>query len=214
VNLPELESRLTAAGVDARDWVLGELPRTVLPRDGALFVGEQAGQWFVGGIDRGRNIVSLVLTDEDSACTEALGRLTQPLLSVLRWSPEEHAEACRRGQMAADQLRPVVAADPVATTLRAGDPVDRFGAVFGRSLYPAGTPYAQRSLPPDLLDATLPALGLRAFVVQRDIEVVSSAVAPCFGQPGGAVVHELQGPDDVASLVRHGALALVQLQVI
>lgn len=211
MNLPELEARLVAAGVDPRDWVLGELPRRVAPRDGSLFVGEQTGQWFVGGTDRGRNVVSVVLADEDSACVEALRRLLSPRLPSVRWTADDHAEACRKAQASADQMRDPGVTSPVAKVLHAGDVVDRFGADFGRSLYPAGTAFAERALPPDLLDPTLPGLGLRVFVVRHDIDVLSSLVQPWFGQPGGAVVHELQGTHDVASLVDQGALALVEL---
>lgn len=95
--------------------------------------------------------------------------------------------------------------------LPAGCLVDRFGGDHGRSLFIAGTPYAERSLPPDLLDATRLDFGLRTFLVEDDLEVVAGPVAPWFGQPGGAVRFDLVGSAAVWALLRSGRLTAVLL---
>ena len=80
--------------------------------------------------------------------------------------------------------------------------MDRFGADHGRSLFAAGTPFAQRLRPPDLLDPTRLEIGLRTFQVQPDVPVVAGVVAPWFGQPSVGVRLDLAA--DVWTLPRDG----------
>lgn len=74
------------------------------------------------------------------------------------------------------QFRPISKSIPVGTRL------DRYGPANGNFLSPAGTPYEQRSLPPDTdrIDYTV-------YEVIKALPVVSGQTAAWFGQPGGGV---------------------------
>lgn len=101
--------------------------------------------------------------------------------------------------------------------LQTGRLVDRFGPQSGRFLAPIGTPYAQRSLPPQSLntceyesDVRMP-YGYYRYEVQKEFEVVSGITAKGFGQPGGGTQYMIVTPEgqprrDVDSLVRDGSL--------
>jgi hypothetical protein len=64
--------------------------------------------------------------------------------------------------------------------LAEGNELDRFGSPAGRVFSSTGTPFARRSLPPDLLAA-----GYHRYRVLRPIPVWRTVSAPWFGQPGG-----------------------------
>ncbi|MDX8051905.1 TNT domain-containing protein [Lentzea sp. BCCO 10_0798] len=83
--------------------------------------------------------------------------------------------------------------------LQAGAELDRFGTPEGRVLSAAGTPFAQRSLPPQAADE-----GYRRYRVTRDLPVHRTISAPWFGQPGGGSRYRTTHP--VADLVALGYL--------
>jgi filamentous hemagglutinin len=87
------------------------------------------------------------------------------------------------------QFRPISKSIPVGTRL------DRYGPENGNFLSPAGTPYEQRSLPPDTdrKDHTV-------YEVIKALPVVSGQTAAWFGQPGGGVQHYTKGLSNVAYL--------------
>jgi hypothetical protein len=70
--------------------------------------------------------------------------------------------------------------------LRAGQLVDMFGNGRGRRLAPAGTPYAERSLPPSDLDETNPRYpsAYHFYRVTKPFDVESGLSRPWFGQSG------------------------------
>ncbi|CAM3762531.1 TNT domain-containing protein [Nocardiopsis rhodophaea] len=69
----------------------------------------------------------------------------------------------------------------------AGTMLDRFGSPWGSFLAPAGTPYAQRSLPPDSLNTWPggPAHNYRCYQVLDEFTAEVGPIAPAFEQPGG-----------------------------
>ncbi|MGW6447136.1 TNT domain-containing protein [Lentzea sp. NPDC055074] len=81
----------------------------------------------------------------------------------------------------------------------AGTELDRFGTPEGRVLSTAGTPFAQRSLPPQAADE-----GYRRYRVEKDLPVHRTISAPWFGQPGGGSRYRTTYP--VADLVALGYL--------
>ncbi|SMC68773.1 TNT domain-containing protein [Lentzea albidocapillata] len=89
--------------------------------------------------------------------------------------------------------------DSQAEVLQAGAELDRFGTPEGRVLSAAGTPFAQRSLPPQAADE-----GYRRYRVTRDLPVHRTISAPWFGQPGGGSRYRTTHP--VADLVALGYL--------
>jgi hypothetical protein len=101
-------------------------------------------------------------------------------------------------------------------TLEPGDPLDRYGSLYGGFLAPAGTPYSARSIPPSNLDDS-PGFtcSYHAYLVLRAFRVEAGPVAPAFGQPGLGLQYQLLSsllPGDPATanvlwLVDHGYLA-------
>ncbi|MGI5504687.1 TNT domain-containing protein [Lentzea sp. CA-135723] len=89
--------------------------------------------------------------------------------------------------------------DSQAEVLKAGAELDRFGTPEGRVLSAAGTPFAQRSLPP-----AAAAEGYRVYRVEKDLPVHRTISAPWFGQPGGGSRYRTTYP--VADLVALGYL--------
>ncbi|SDF91153.1 Protein of unknown function [Lentzea fradiae] len=92
--------------------------------------------------------------------------------------------------------------DSLPEVLPAGAELDRFGTPEGRVLSTAGTPFAQRSLPPRALDE-----GYRRYRVEKDLPVHRTISAPWFGQPGGGSRYRTTHP--VADLVALGYLTEV-----
>jgi hypothetical protein len=119
----------------------------------------------------------------------------------------------------------VVDGKPVAhtITLRPGQQVDLFGnpgntsattSSGGQFVAPAGTPYAERAIPPTNLD-TYPGnnpFNYYRYVVLKKFSVLSGPVAPWFDQPGGGIQDYLGDtkapclPDNpgIANLVKAG----------
>jgi hypothetical protein len=79
-------------------------------------------------------------------------------------------------------------------TLLPGEDIDRYGSVYGSFLAPAGTPYAERAIPPSSLDST-PAAGCNYhdYQVLKPFNVDSGPIAAWFGQPGGGLQFQLDG---------------------
>ena len=74
--------------------------------------------------------------------------------------------------------------------------LDRYGPDSGNFLSPAGTPYWQRSLPPD----TNPN-DYHVYEVIKPLPVQSGQIAAWFGQPGGGVQHYTAGVGSISSLL-------------
>jgi hypothetical protein len=110
------------------------------------------------------------------------------------------------------------AGDPIefALPLSPGQVIDRFGSEYGSFLAPAGLRYAQRSIPPQSLDAN-PAGGCNyhGYRVLRPFTVRAGPIAAWFSQPGGGLQYQLDStllpgapnPLNVRALVDAGYLA-------
>jgi len=99
--------------------------------------------------------------------------------------------------------------------LEPGEPIDRYGSLYGSFLAPSGTPYAARSIPPSSLDdAPGFTCNYHTYKVIRAFTVEAGPVAPAFGQPGFGLQYQLVSsllPGDPAKanvywLVDHGYL--------
>ena len=79
-------------------------------------------------------------------------------------------------------------------TLNPGQKIDRFGSEYGSFLAPAGTPYAQRSIPPSSLNTSDPAYtcNYHVYRVAKQFTVESGPIAAWFGQPGGGRQYQLK----------------------
>jgi hypothetical protein len=94
----------------------------------------------------------------------------------------------------------------VTQQLRPGQLVDLFGSGFGRFLAPAGTPYAERALPPsnlDTFDNAFP-FGYHLYEVVQPITVEAGPIRPWFGQPGLGLQYNTSEP--ISQLVANGSL--------
>ncbi|WP_442912806.1 TNT domain-containing protein [Kutzneria sp. CA-103260] len=89
-----------------------------------------------------------------------------------------------------------------AVVLKPGAVIDRFGTPEGRVFGVDGTPYAQRSLPPEHLDA-----GYRRYKVLAPLPMWQTISAAWFGQSGGGVRYRSVYP--AADLVALGYLEVV-----
>jgi len=92
------------------------------------------------------------------------------------------------------QLRPDGTPVVWRRTLTVGRTLDRFGSEYGSFLSPAGTPYAQRAIPPSSLVGT-PAqdCNYRRYRVVRAFDVAAGPIAAWFGQPGDGWQYQLSG---------------------
>jgi hypothetical protein len=75
----------------------------------------------------------------------------------------------------------------VAMEMRTGDLLDRFGGPQGRFLSPAGTPYAERSLPPSNINGGAPNFDYHVYEVVRPFTADVGFIAPAMGQDGGGL---------------------------
>ena len=79
-------------------------------------------------------------------------------------------------------------------TLLPREDVDRYGSVYGSFLAPAGTPYAERAIPPASLDSTPAAgCGYHDYEVLKPFNVDTGPIAAWFDQPGGGLQFQLDG---------------------
>jgi hypothetical protein len=87
--------------------------------------------------------------------------------------------------------------DPAEPVMVPADTVlDRFGPAYGRVFFADGTPFAERSLPPGMLDAEY-----RRYVVVRKVPMWRSETANWFGQVGGGTRYRaLLGADELVTL--------------
>ncbi|GGM59090.1 hypothetical protein GCM10012275_32790 [Longimycelium tulufanense] len=83
--------------------------------------------------------------------------------------------------------------------LPAGTDVDRFGPGEGNVTYTAGTPFPQRSLPPDWAKREY-----HVYRLQRPLPALTGTAIPWFGQPGGGTAYLL--PRSVHELLEDGSL--------
>jgi len=213
VDVAELKAALERAGVCPRDYLLpGSEAGGASARQGAWFLQYSEQGWLVGGEERGSRFLSASFPDEDAACRYLLDRLTRPDPYSVGYTLAELEERRAFTQSSLESLRPALQDGPQPVMLPRGQYVERFGADGGRFLYPAGTPLEQLSLPPDTLEPSLPALGLRIFEVAADLPTVGGVIGPWFGQPGGGVMYRLESTgSDIAQLVDQGVLAPISV---
>lgn len=90
----------------------------------------------------------------------------------------------------------IVAGKPVEWTssLNPGQDIDRYGSAYGSFLAPAGTRYAERSIPPTSLESTPAAsCNYHDYEVLKPFDVDAGPIAGWFDQPGGGLQYQLDG---------------------
>ena len=209
--------RLRAVGVPDSDVVLpGDQPAVL--RQGALLVRDltaTGGGVEVLATDYGGEDLLARCSDFSEAVELVVERCTAAVPAARVVDTALLARAGEHMDRFVEQVRATLAssqAPSVRTDLWDGAVVDRFGALDGFLLWPAGTPFAERALPPQVLDPAMPDLGLRTFGVAGPVPVLARVTTPWFGQPGGAVVLRLPQGLTVRDLVQRGALIPLQVE--
>ena len=215
MDATEARRRLDLAEVSPRDVRLaGEVP--VAPRQGVVVVRpvEGTGAWDAVVEDGGQTEILARAPSEEQALQYAVQRLTgqPPRRREVDGGLIDRGRATMRGLV--DGVTSAASESPgtvVRTTLWDGAVVDRFGTLDGFLVWPEGTPYAARSLPPDALDDDFPQLGRLVLGCATEIPVLARVTAPWFGQPGGGVVLRLEPGSTVRDLVRTGRMVLLDV---
>jgi hypothetical protein len=190
-----LESRLDELGVPSGAYRIGGVA------DGAWSLLPEAGSWAVFLTRNGERLRRLVFETEEQAAAYLLG-------SLLLEPPAAPADGS-----AAGGARPIepLAGEPPLTLFRerrevevpAGTTVDRYGSDRGNVTYALGTPFAERSLPPDWANRPY-----RSYRLQRPLRALTGVAVPWFDQPGGGTAYVFER--SLADLVADGSLIPVQ----
>lgn len=197
-----------------------------VPRAAVVLPGEPPGPAFEGALEVVRYSPShhaLRVTDygqhhlvgeyrsERQACLGLWQYLSGPMPPPLRITRAELAQRSAAAQRSYGDLHARlrnVGAGGILTNLAPGVPYDRYGGPDGLYLFPLGTPWEQRSLPPT---ANAPGASFVTFVALRQVEIQAEIVAPWFGQPGGGIRFHVEGGRAIRDLVRERVLALIDV---
>jgi hypothetical protein len=195
VTVAMLRDGLRRAGIpDA----LYALPGIHPPRRGLesyYFLSNRSGQYAVGVFERGEERIGRSFAGADQACRWMYDQLVFPDPPPRRLPAAKAVAAKDATRSAVARVRKIVQPEPGATTsttiydLPAGVLVDQFGQESGSYLYPDGTPFKERSLPPSTLstaDRRFP-YNYHRYQVAKSFRVRAGVAAPAFGQPGGAL---------------------------
>jgi filamentous hemagglutinin len=81
--------------------------------------------------------------------------------------------------------------------------ISRYGGPGGKFASPEGTPFDERSLPPDAINRPL-----NTYLVMQDIDVTEGLVEPWFGEPGLGVQYEF--PNTIQWYLDNGYLEVYE----
>lgn len=204
---------LKAAGISPRDVRLPGGPQQQL-RQGAVVVRRADTTWEVVVEEYGQSEVLARASDEDEALSYVVARVTaslpgaRPVDVGLLDRARSHMQKLVESTVQATRESPGAV---VRTSLWDGAVVDRFGTLDGFLIWPEATPLAQRSLPPDALDPSMPQYGRLVLGCAEETPVLARVTAPWFGQPGGGVVFRLEPGTTVRDLVADGRMVLLDV---
>ncbi|WP_105565739.1 TNT domain-containing protein [Microbacterium halophytorum] len=175
--------------------------------EGALRLRQSDAQneWLFETVDYGTAFLLAFAASEDDAGQLLLDYLDKPLPDVAVFSQADVEQAVGEATTHWSDLRARATDGSLLIDVPAGVVFDRIGALDGTMLFPYGTSYEARSLPPF---GALPAGSDRhAFVTRGTMRVRVDVVRPWFGQPGGGLrctlAHDFVG---IRDLVAHGTL--------
>jgi hypothetical protein len=196
LNRHELQEALRRAGVPDSLYALPGIRAAEPGLESYFFVRGPEGGYVIGVFERGAERIGYRSWVEDEVCRRFQDELVFPVPARPPLSPAEEdavkhrteaivkdVSATARGAMARVQT------SSMPYPLTEGTVVDQFGQESGTYLYPDGTPFQRRSLPPSLLNTTDPAFphNYHRYEVSRSFRVRAGLVAPAFEQPGGGV---------------------------
>jgi hypothetical protein len=201
VRRPELDEALRKAGVPAHLYALPPLRDPERGLESYFFVVEQSGGFQVGIHERGKNRIGYRTESERQACQHLYDELVFETPPPRRLSADERKQARERSREVTELVGPAArlamqtaGAAVVPHMLEPGLIVDQFGQESGTYLYPLGTPFDQRSLPPSVLNTTDPRFpyGYHRYEVVRPFRVRAGIVTRAFGQPGGGIQFKVE----------------------
>lgn len=199
----EVRARLRAASVPDEAVVLPGSEG--VPWEGALQVAAAPdGGWTLSTVDYGRARLLLRRTSSDEIVTALYAYLLTPLPEPIVL-PDEERE--RMLSWAAPHVMDLAARAGSGIVIDAppGLLLDRIGALDGYLLYPSGTSFEARSLPPTALGQPL-----HTFATTDTIRFEVSVTPPWFGRPGGGVRFSIvEAGVGVRDLVREGRIAQI-----
>lgn len=188
----EFGSLLRANGVSERAAVLAGPPTADAPPppEGTWIVLPYGDAFVVGAMARGRFAAYGSATDLPAASV-LVSRL---VLTRPRHIPAGEVDALdQRGDAAAAGIKQRTdgrGGSPGPAMVAAGEALDTFGEETTHHLYALGTPFEQRSQPPDDVDAPYH----RYLVLTPLPEASEGVAAPWFAQPGGGAMVVLTRP--------------------
>jgi Tuberculosis necrotizing toxin len=155
------------------------------------FVAERSGEFVDGVYERGDERIGARFAGEDQAYRWLYDELVFTDPPPATPAPDDER---RDRQLAAEvtgELRQALRANVSSTEYspRQGLVVDLFGQESGTRLFPEGTPFKQRSLPPSVLTTTdrrYP-FNYHRYRIAKPFRVRAGIVPPAFGQPGGGI---------------------------
>ncbi|WP_043347498.1 TNT domain-containing protein [Beutenbergia cavernae] len=209
-----LRTRLDASGYPPSGVILlGEKPETP-PVEGAMEVRQTGPHRFAAGTrDYGVFEQYFEGTTEKQACDwlwDYLVRPVAPATVVPAHDLQQRAAGYQHAYAGVYAQLQQMGQGATVTTLQPGVALDRLGAIDGVYLFPWGTPYENRSLPPSAVTGDA---RLYQFVTAVPLHVEAEIVPPWFGRPGGALRFRIaQNGTGVRQLVQNGTLLEVRVQ--
>lgn len=192
-------------------------PRAViLPGDdgpaleGALRLSPDADGWLLETVDYGRSFALGSAPDDGAAATLLLAYLDRPIPEETTLPEAEVERAVQNATAHFADLQDRAASGSLLIELPSGVALDRIGALDGTMLFPYGTAYEARSLPPV---GVLPEGSERhAFLTRSNVLVRVEIAQPWFGQRGGGLRCTLaQDFVGIRDLVVSGALERIRV---
>ncbi|WP_221584813.1 TNT domain-containing protein [Microbacterium sp. G2-8] len=175
--------------------------------EGALRLrpSDAQSEWLFETVDYGTAFPLGSAATEDEAAQLLLDYVDRPLPDVAVFAASDIDQAVGAATTHWSDLRSRATDGSLLIEVPAGVVLDRVGALDGTMLFPYGTSYEARSLPPF---GALPVGSDRhAFVTRGTVRVRVEVVQPWFGQPGGGlrctIAHDFVG---IRDLVADGAL--------
>lgn len=154
-----------------------------IPDEGALtLIAEPDGSWSLVSVDYGQPRRLRHAADAAAIEQETLDYLLRPQLEPLPMPADDREKVLARQAPHIMDLAARTEAGSLLIDIPSGILLDRLGALDGFLLYPAGTSFEARSLPPNVLEQPL-----RTFVTAGDLRVRAERTPPWFGRPGGGV---------------------------
>lgn len=205
----DIRAVLDGHGLSLFDAVLpgDEIP----PLDGALHVEASTSGWALTTVDYGQHWMLGEAPTKKGAEQLLVDYVARPLGAVIKSTAAELDQTM--SDDAAHYLeildRAIAAGSPgIVIDLPPGIALDRMGALDGINLYPLGTPFEQRSLPPVIGHTEM---DVHEFTTAGTVRVGVVVTPPWFGRPGGGLRFTIQEPRvGIRDLVVAGVLRRIR----